>query len=124
MDTLISSVDITIIYHRGHRENIDKKREKRLSCFGFFFPLCPLWLIGLHEVLLKIFRKSLDRRLNWPRRGITERTKRFAFDVVAEIEQQLRVFRPSTATFDPFENLHQPIGPFATRCAPAARFVL
>src|SRR6267154_2629445 len=86
-------------------------------------PLCPLWLIVLHQVLLEILRKSLHRRLNWPRRGITQRTKRFAFDVVTQIEQELSIFRTAAATFNAFEYLHQPVGPFTTRRAPTARFM-
>ena len=53
----------------------------------------------------------------------TERAKRFAFDVVAEIEQELGVFRTAASTFNALENLHQPISAFATRRAPAARFM-
>src|SRR2546425_529413 len=74
-------------------------------------------------MLLEIFRKSLDRRLNRPRSCVAERTKRFALDVVTEIEQQQRIFRTPAAFLDAFKILSQPVGAFATRRTPAARFV-
>jgi len=46
----------------------------------------------MNQFLLEVFREPFHRRLNRPRRRIAERTKRFAFDVVAEVEQQSRVF--------------------------------
>src|SRR5438067_3170547 len=76
------------------------------------------------QTLLEIFRKSLNRRLNRPRRGVAQRTKRFAFNVVAEIQEQLNVVFVSAAAFNAFENLYQPVGPFATGRAPTARFML
>src|SRR5439155_18609956 len=72
---------------------------------------------------LEILRKSLYRRLNWPRRSITQRAERFALDVVAEIQQQFRIFWSPAAVVDALENLHQPISAFAARRAPAARFM-
>src|SRR3989442_4201681 len=72
---------------------------------------------------LEIFRKSLYRRLNWPRRRVTQRAERFALDVVAEIQQQFRIFWSSATDFNALENFHQPISAFATWRAPAARFM-
>src|SRR5437879_1032534 len=74
-------------------------------------------------MLLEILGKSLDRRLNRPRRSVAQRTKRFALDVVAEIQQQLGIFRSPAAAVDALENLHQPISAFAARRTPAARFM-
>src|SRR2546427_8957925 len=72
---------------------------------------------------LEIFPKSLYRRLNWPRRRVTQRAERFALDVVAEIQQQFRIFWSCATDFDALENFHQPIRAFATWRAPAARFM-
>src|SRR5437868_13985984 len=77
-----------------------------------------------HQVALEIFRELLDRRLNRPRSGITERAERFAFDVVAQIKNQLRIFRSSLTASDAFENFDEPIRAFTTGRAPATGFVL
>src|SRR5882757_6630179 len=74
-------------------------------------------------MLLEIFRKPLNCGLDRPSGCITERTKRFAFDVVAEIQQQLRIFRTAAAFLDAIENLDQPVRAFTTRRAPTARLV-
>src|SRR4029077_4393598 len=57
-----------------------------------------------NQMFFKVFRKTLYRRLNRPRCGIAQRTKRLALDVVTEVKQQLRVFRSATAARNAFEN--------------------
>src|SRR5260370_8923508 len=75
------------------------------------------------QTLLEILRKSLYRRLNRPRCRITQGTKRFALNVVAEIQQQFCIFRSPATVFNALENLHQPISAFAARREPAASVV-
>src|SRR5882672_172003 len=108
MVTVISSVDITFLYHRGHRDELESHQPHSYWLF------CVLGGSILYQVLFKVFRKSLDRRLNRPSGCIAQRTKGFALNVVTEVEQQLSIFRPAAAFFDAFENLDQPVGAFAT----------
>src|SRR5215471_19677988 len=76
----------------------------KLQAANRFILLPGLTIPG--QVLFKVFRKSFHRRLNGPRRRITQRTERLAFNVVAEIEQQPRVFGSSATAVDAFENLY------------------
>ena len=71
-------------------------------------------------MLLEIFRKPLDRRLDRPRCRIAQGTKRLAFDVVAKIQHQLRVSGAAVAIRDAPENLYQPVRALATRSTPPA----
>src|SRR5688500_14730073 len=92
-------------------------------------PACPTLNITRVDVrfrvqpLLKIFRKLFDRALDRPGRGITEWTKRFTFDVVADVEHKLSVLGPTAARCDPIENFHEPVGAFTAGCTPSARLV-
>src|SRR5689334_4399644 len=117
--TLINSVDIEFFT----TEDTEKKCNKA-QCWLLVVPLCPLWLITAPKSFLKVLGESLNRGLNGPRRCVSERTKRLAFNVVAKIQKQLDVAFASATAIHTFEDLDQPVGAFATRRTPAARLVL
>ena len=75
-------------------------------------------------MLFEIFGKLLDCGLNRPRGGVAERAEGIAFDVVAQIQNQLRVFGAAFATGYALEDFDEPVRALATGRAPAAGFVL
>src|SRR5699024_7547477 len=72
----------------------------------------------------KLVRELFDRRLYRPCRGIAERTKRLALDVVADVQEELCILGPAAACRYTVKNLNAPVCTLAARCTPTARLVL
>src|SRR5207249_4789287 len=78
------------------------------------------------DVFLELAAELLDRVLHRPASPVREaadRRARHDADAVADLFQNLEVFKPALAALDALANLQHPAGPFAARRALAARFV-
>ncbi len=125
------------------------KSVKKVSRFGMSWPLVKkrknrnstTWMVDcgmIENRRVRYFFKSKPEaetkaeQLRLERRNVglaafsltdAERAEAFSFNVVADVEHQLRVLGAAFAYRDAVEYLDEPVRTFAARCAPAAGFV-
>src|SRR4026209_1272029 len=79
---------------------------------------------ALADVSFELGAEMLHRRQRRCGGSVAERTERLAGDVVADADEQIDVAHLTFAVLDARQDLVQPVSPFTTGSALAARFVL